>query len=141
MTQTEIVMEERWRKHYSEEVERSIAKCNTYNWNQKCKTRQMTQDEYDEVFNNKNTAYHKLTLPKEKKNMKVLLDTIPKVKKFCGAAQKFMHDVDITSDRYKVDGKSIMGLFSLDLSKPINVNVHCDDIEMAECLFKEFEVK
>lgn len=73
--------------------------------------------------------------------MKILINTIPKVKKFCDAAQKFMHDVDITSDRYKVDGKSIMGLFSLDLSKPINVNVHCDDIEMAECLFKEFEVK
>lgn len=67
MTQAERVMEERWRKHYSEEVERSIIRCNMYNWNQKCKTRKMTQEEYDEVFNNKNTSYHKLTLPKEKK--------------------------------------------------------------------------
>lgn len=73
--------------------------------------------------------------------MKILINTVPKVKKFCSLSQGFMHDVDITSNRYKVDGKSIMGLFSLDLSKPINVNVHRDDVEMAECLFKEFEVK
>ena len=73
--------------------------------------------------------------------MKVLLNTVQKVKRFCGAAQKFMHDVDITSGRYKVNGKSIMGLFSLDLSQPVDVNVHCDDVEMAECLFREFEVK
>lgn len=52
-----------------------------------------------------------------------------------------MHDVDVISDRYKVDGKSIMGLFSLDLSKPVNVTVHCDDVEMAECLYSEFKVK
>lgn len=73
--------------------------------------------------------------------MKILINTVQKVKKFCSLSQRFMHDIDVTSDRYKVDGKSIMGLFSLDLSKPINVNVHCDDVEMAERLFKEFEVK
>lgn len=73
--------------------------------------------------------------------MKILIDTIPKVKKFCSAAQKFMHEVDITSERYKIDGKSLMGLFSINLSNPVNVIVHEDDVEMAECLFKEFEVK
>lgn len=73
--------------------------------------------------------------------MKILINTISKVKKFCSLSQGFMHNVDVTSDRYKVDGKSIMGLFSIDLSKPVNVIVHYDDTEMAECLFSEFEVK
>ena len=63
------------------------------------------------------------------------------IKKFCNIAQGFMHDVDIVSGRYKVDGKSIMGLFSINLSNPVNVKVHEDDVEMAECLFREFEVK
>ena len=38
-------------------------------------------------------------------------------------------DVDLTSGRYVVDAKSIMGIFSLDLSKPIKVEVHSDDCD------------
>ena len=36
-------------------------------------------------------------------------------------------DVDLTSGRYTVDAKSIMGIFSLDLSKPLTMEVHSDD--------------
>jgi phosphotransferase system HPr-like phosphotransfer protein len=42
---------------------------------------------------------------------------------------KYDFDVDLTSGRYVVDAKSIMGIFSLDLAKPIKVDVHSDDCE------------
>ncbi len=111
-------------------------------YNKIIQTRQMTQEEFNLAFGKKSESCHKLKISeKEVFKMKILINTIPKVKKFCSTAQKFMHGVDVTSGRYKVDGKSIMGLFSLDLSKPVNVTVHNDDTEMAECLFSEFEVK
>ncbi len=139
---TQVEQDYLWAQHYTQEVERSINYYNVLNQNQPVHTRKMTHEEFEAVFGEKPESCHKLKVSgKEEFKMKILINTIPKVKKFCNVAQNFMHDVDITSDRYKVDGKSIMGLFSLDLSKPINVNVHSDDIEMAECLFKEFEVK
>ena len=41
--------------------------------------------------------------------------------------QKYDFDVDLLSGRYAVDAKSIMGIFSLDLSKEITMEVHSDD--------------
>ena len=61
------------------------------------------------------------------KTLNVLLGTINDVKEFVGTVSKFDFDVDLISGRYAVDAKSIMGIFSLDLSKPINVNIHSDD--------------
>ncbi len=49
----------------------------------------------------------------------------------------FNGDVDLRSGRYLVDAKSIMGIFSLDLSKPIDVIV--DEDENAEALFAQLE--
>ena len=40
---------------------------------------------------------------------------------------KFDYDFDLVSGRYVIDAKSIMGIFSLDLSKPIDLNIHADD--------------
>ena len=37
--------------------------------------------------------------------------------------------MDLVSGRYAIDAKSIMGIFSLDLSKPIQMNVHADNCE------------
>ena len=56
-------------------------------------------------------------------NMKfnILLNSINDVKNFVNAANSCDFDVDLTSGRYVVDAKSIMGIFSLDLSKPIEV--------------------
>ena len=39
----------------------------------------------------------------------------------------FNYDIDLISGRYVVDAKSIMGIFSLDLSKPIDLNIHAED--------------
>lgn len=63
------------------------------------------------------------------KTVSVLLDTINDVKAFVNAVSKYDFDVDLVSGRYAVDAKSIMGIFSLDLSKPIRVEIHSDNCE------------
>lgn len=54
----------------------------------------------------------------------IMLGSINDVKNFVNIVSKYDFDVDLTSGRYVVDAKSIMGIFSLDLSKPIKVEVY-----------------
>ena len=61
------------------------------------------------------------------KTLNILLKSINDVKDFVNIVSKYSYDVDLTSGRYVVDAKSIMGIFSLDLSKPIKVEIHTDD--------------
>ena len=61
------------------------------------------------------------------KREKIMLKTISDVKAFVNSVAKYDFDVDLLSGRYAVDAKSIMGIFSLDLSKPIDLNVHAGD--------------
>jgi len=63
------------------------------------------------------------------KTIEVILGSINDVKDFVNAVNKYSYDVDLTSGRYVVDAKSIMGIFSLDLSKPIKVEIHSDDCQ------------
>ncbi|MFQ9872886.1 MAG: HPr family phosphocarrier protein [Oscillospiraceae bacterium] len=63
------------------------------------------------------------------KNVKIQLLAINDVKTFVNIVSKYEFDVDLISGRYSVDGKSIMGIFSLDLSKPIDVTIHSDDCD------------
>ena len=60
------------------------------------------------------------------KNIKIMLATINDVKAFVNTVMKYDFDVDLVSGRYAIDAKSIMGIFSLDLSKPIDLNIHAD---------------
>ena len=61
------------------------------------------------------------------KTVQISLNSIGKVKSFVNAITQFDFDFDLISGRYVIDAKSIMGLFSLDLSKPIDLNIHDDD--------------
>ncbi len=61
------------------------------------------------------------------KTVKISLNSIDKVKSFVNDITKFESDFDLVSGRYVIDAKSIMGIFSLDLSKPIDLNIHADD--------------
>jgi PTS HPr component phosphorylation site. len=61
------------------------------------------------------------------KTVKVSLNSIDKVKAFVNDVTKFDSDFDLVSGRYVIDAKSIMGIFSLDLSKPIDLNIHAED--------------
>ena len=61
------------------------------------------------------------------KTVQISLNSIDKVKSFVNAITQFETDFDLISGRYVIDAKSIMGIFSLDLSKPIDLSIHADD--------------
>ncbi len=63
---------------------------------------------------------------------KIQLSTINDVKNFVSTVSKYDFDVDLISGRYAIDAKSIMGIFSLDLSKPIDLEAHVDSCEEFE---------
>ena len=60
------------------------------------------------------------------KTLQISLNSIDKVKAFVNDVTKFDTDFDLVSGRYVIDAKSIMGIFSLDLSKPIDWTIHGD---------------
>lgn len=62
-------------------------------------------------------------------SFKISLVSINDVKDFINIVTDCPYDIDLTSGRYVVDAKSIMGIFSLDLSKPIEINIHSDNAE------------
>lgn len=59
--------------------------------------------------------------------VKISLNSIDKVKAFVNDVTKFNCDFDLISGRYVIDAKSIMGIFSLDLSKDIDLSIHSED--------------
>ena len=60
------------------------------------------------------------------KTVKISLNSIDKVKSFVNDLTKFDTDFDLISGRYVIDAKSIMGIFSQDLSKPIDLQIHAE---------------
>ena len=61
------------------------------------------------------------------KTIQISLNSIDKVKSFVNDTTKFDYDFDLVSGRYVIDAKSIMGIFSLDLSRPIDLNIHAEE--------------
>ena len=61
------------------------------------------------------------------KSVKVSINTVEKIKSFVNDITKFEYDFDLVSGRYVVNAKSIMGIFSLDLGKPICLNINTED--------------
>lgn len=74
------------------------------------------------------------------KTVNILLGTINDVKDFVGTVSRYDFDVDLVSGRYAVDAKSIMGIFSLDLSKPIKVDIHAEDAGEFLAAIKKYQV-
>ncbi len=70
------------------------------------------------------------------KSIEIRLSTIQDVQGFVNVVNRYDIDVDLASGRYIVDAKSIMGIFSLDLLKPITLTAHSDD---TEALFAELK--
>ena len=69
----------------------------------------------------------------------VELKAIDDVKNFVNTVMLFDYDIDLVSGRYAIDAKSIMGIFSLDLSKAIKLQAHTEDperrmAEMGQCV-------
>ena len=75
------------------------------------------------------------------KSVSILLKEAQNIKTFVAIINKYPFDIDLRSGRYVVDAKSILGIFSLDLSKPIDLNIHAEDgaEEVLEVL-KNYEV-
>ncbi len=61
------------------------------------------------------------------KTITVNLEMSSAVKKFVNITQKYDYEITIRSGRYIADAKSILGLFSLDTSKPLTVEIYSDD--------------
>ena len=77
------------------------------------------------------------------KELKVMLYTIEDVKEFVNITNKYEFDCDLVSGRYAVDAKSIMGIFSLDLSKPLGMVIRGEGAAEAAILedIKKFIAK
>ncbi len=71
----------------------------------------------------------------------VALKAIDDVKNFVNTVLLFNFDIDLVSGRYAIDAKSIMGIFSLDLSKPIELRAHTDDAEELFAAIDKYIVK
>ena len=61
------------------------------------------------------------------KSVSILLKEAQNIKSLVSIINKYPYDIDLRSGRYVVDAKSILGIFSLDLSKPINLNIHAEE--------------
>ena len=71
----------------------------------------------------------------------IKLDTINDVKEFVNIISLCDYDVDLVSGRYSLDAKSIMGIFSLDLSRPVELQAHVDDCSELKKKLDRFLVK
>ncbi len=73
----------------------------------------------------------------------IQLSSIEAVKEFVNLANRYDFQINLTTDKYKIDAKSIMGVFSLDLSKPLTVQVENDGPEAARFLgeLEEFQTQ
>lgn len=73
--------------------------------------------------------------------MKVLIDDISKIKRFTSIALSLPFDVDVVSGRYVCDAKSIMGILSLDVAKPVGLRFDMENEDRVRFAFSEFEVR
>jgi phosphotransferase system HPr-like phosphotransfer protein len=76
-------------------------------------------------------------------SIKVNLDSVNKVKEFVEITGKFPEDLDLAHGKYVIDAKSLMGIFSLDLSKPLDLTINSDDedrVEEISAAFSSFRV-
>ena len=72
------------------------------------------------------------------KTIKISLNSIDKVKTFVNVINRFDAEFDLVSGRYVIDAKSIMGIFSRDLSKVLILNADTDDEEKVKKDFADF---
>ncbi len=72
------------------------------------------------------------------KSVKISLQMAQNVKDFVSIVQEYPYEIDLKSEKYVVDAKSILGIFSLDLSKPVTVEIHSDNCDDLIAALKKF---
>ena len=76
------------------------------------------------------------------KSVTVNINSIDKVKRFVNVITTYDNDFDLVCDRYVIDAKSIRGIFSLDLSQNLTLNIQKDtDLDAILADIDEFIVK
>ncbi len=68
------------------------------------------------------------------KKVMVSINSIDKVKSFVKDISQYDCELDLVSGRYTIDAKSMLAVFSLDLSKPIELSIHADDAKADEII-------
>lgn len=74
------------------------------------------------------------------KTIQISLQMASQVKEFVGIVQNYAFDIVLKSGRYVVDAKSLLGIFSLDLAKPVTVEIHSDDCQDLLDALKPFAI-
>ena len=72
------------------------------------------------------------------KSVKISLQMAQNVKDFVSIVQEYPYGIDLKSEKYVVDAKSILGIISLDLSKPVTVEIHSDNCDDLIAALKKF---
>ena len=72
------------------------------------------------------------------KSVKISLQMAQNVKDFVSIVQEYPYEIDLKSEKYVDDAKSILGIFSLDLSKPVTVEIHSDNCDDLIAALKKF---
>lgn len=67
------------------------------------------------------------------------LDTIDGAKQLNAIALSYEEDIDIIKGRYVIDAKSILGIFSLDISKPVKIKIHSDDLSILDKFYQDIK--
>ena len=75
------------------------------------------------------------------KSIIILLNTTDSVKNFVGTISKYDYEMDLRSGRYVVDAKSLLGIFSLDLNKPVVLEIYANECDELINEIKPFIVK
>ena len=75
------------------------------------------------------------------KSVSIKLSTVQDIREFVDITARVDEDIDLSSGRYVVDAKSIMGIFSLDLLNPITMTVMADNADEIIAKFDKFVVK
>ena len=75
------------------------------------------------------------------KSVNIKLSLAENVKSFVNIVNRYPYDVDLRAGRHVVDAKSILGIFSLDLSKPIELHAHTDNAKEFLNAIDKFIVK
>lgn len=68
----------------------------------------------------------------------ISLTQVSQVQKFVNTVNKYPFDVDMVSGRYTINAKSLLGIYSLDLNRPLQVLIYSDDCEDLKAELREF---
>lgn len=71
--------------------------------------------------------------------VEIRLNEVSAINDFVNKVSRLSCDVDLVRGRYVIDAKSIMGIFSLDLSKPISLIIHEEKTEAVEKFLDEIK--